>query len=276
MATLSTSVALDMDDWNLGNPLDGSLGAHNSHHFIYKDAGRAFNFGGSDIAYLNFLVPLPLGGTVRSLNIADGGSNVFSLTGFSIGVPELMTALAASQFDVLLPTVLAGKDTITGSAHADILDGFSGADTIDGAGGNDTLRGGVDADTLTGGTGADSFAYASALESTSTLHDTIVDFNAGQDTFVFDSAVTLVDGAIADGRLGRHFDADLANAADDAHLGAHHAVLFTPSTGKYAGQTYLVVDLNGDAGYQVGQDAVIQFTDTTHLAGLSAANFLAG
>lgn len=275
MATLSTSVALDMDDWNLGSPLDGGLKAHNSHHFAYKDGARTFDFGGTNLTYLNLLLVVPLGGTVHSLNISDAGNNIFSLSGFSISVPVLLPLLAGSQLNLLLPAVLAGKDTITGSAQADILDGFAGNDTINGGGGGDTLRGGLGADLLTGGTGADHFAYSLALESTSTAHDTIADFDASQDAFVFDDAITHVDSTIDHGRL-KNFDADVAKAANAAHLGADHAVLFTPTTGKYAGGTYLVVDLNGDPGYQAGFDAVIQLTDTSYLTGLSAANFLAG
>lgn len=274
MATLSTSVALDMDDWNLGNPLSGELRTHNPHHFIYKDGARAFDFGGKDLTYLDLLVVLPLGGTVKSLNISDGGNSIFSLSGFSIAVPALMTFLTAGQFDLLEATLFAGNDTIGGSGFGDILDGFSGNDKIDGGGGNDKLKGGLGIDNLTGGAGADSFAFDSAADSTSIGHDTVVDFDAAVDHFVFDHAVTLIDTEITHGRLGKQFDGDLAKAADDTHLGAHHAVLFTASAGKYAGETYLVVDLNGVAGYQAGQDAVIHLTDTTHLGGLSAVNFL--
>lgn len=272
MATLSASVALDMDDWNLGDPLGGSLKTHNSHHFVYKDGARAFDFGGTNLTYLNLLLVVPLGGTVHSLNISDGSTKIFSLSGFSVSVPVLLPLLTGDT-NLLLPTVLTGKDTITGSAQGDILDGFAGNDTINGGGGNDTLRGGLGADLLTGGAGADHFAYDLAADSTSTTHDKIADFDAAQDAFVFDTAVTDVDATIDHGRL-KNFDADLANAADSNHLAAHHAVLFTPTTGKYAGGTYLVVDLNGVAGYQAGFDAVIQLTDTTHLAGLSAGNFL--
>ncbi len=274
MATLSTHVALDMDDWNLGNPADGRLGAHNAHHFDYRDHGRTFDFGGHGFDYFGFgSFAVPVGGDVQSLTISDSGTEVFSLTGISIGVPALEAFLAADQMDSLEAVLFSKADTITGSAQADVLDGFTGDDTIKGGDGADTIKGGLGADKLTGGTGADLFAYDSALDSTSISHDSIADFNAAQDMFVFDHAVTAIDAAITHGRLGKTFDSDLGNAADDGHLGAHHAVLFTADSGKHAGETYLVVDLNGDAGYQVGEDAVIRLTDTTHLAGLGAANF---
>lgn len=40
-------------------------------------------------------------------------------------------------------------------------------------------------------------------------------------------------------------------------LTAGHAVFFTPDSGSLAGQLFLVVDGNGTAGYQAGQDFVI-------------------
>jgi hypothetical protein len=43
-------------------------------------------------------------------------------------------------------------------------------------------------------------------------------------------------------------------------------VLFTPDGGNLAGHTFLVVDVNGAAGYQAGQDYVFQLDSGTHLA----------
>ena len=54
------------------------------------------------------------------------------------------------------------------------------------------------------------------------------------------------------------FNSDLSHAADAAHLGKHHAVLFTPDSGDLSGTTFLVIDTNGVAGYQAGADLVIQ------------------
>ena len=56
------------------------------------------------------------------------------------------------------------------------------------------------------------------------------------------------------------FDSDLTTALT-GYLGAHRAIRFTPNGGTLSGQTFLVVDLNGTAGYQSGVDLVI------HLAG---------
>jgi hypothetical protein len=41
-----------------------------------------------------------------------------------------------------------------------------------------------------------------------------------------------------------------------AGLGAGRAGLFTPTAGDLAGTLFLVVDANGEAGYQAGEDFV--------------------
>jgi hypothetical protein len=50
-------------------------------------------------------------------------------------------------------------------------------------------------------------------------------------------------------------------------------VLFTPDRGTLAGHTFLIVDANGTAGYQAGQDYVIDITGATNLGSLSTTNF---
>jgi hypothetical protein len=41
------------------------------------------------------------------------------------------------------------------------------------------------------------------------------------------------------------------------------AVLFKADAGDLAGKLFLIVDENGTAGYQAGQDYVIEMTNTT-------------
>ena len=56
------------------------------------------------------------------------------------------------------------------------------------------------------------------------------------------------------------FDADLGAAVSGA-LGAGKAVLFTADAGSFAGRAFLVADGNGLAGYQAGEDYVIELID---------------
>jgi hypothetical protein len=88
--------------------------------------------------------------------------------------------------------------------------------------------------------------------------------------------------AASSGSRGQHtagkltvanFDANLT-AALSGHLLAGHVELFTASTGSLAGHTYLVVDANGVAGYQAGQDYVIELTSATHLGQLTTTAFI--
>ncbi len=70
------------------------------------------------------------------------------------------------------------------------------------------------------------------------------------------------------------FDTDLAAAVTASTLGDNHAVLYTPNAGTLSGQTFMIVDLNGTAGYQAGQDLVIDLTNTLHLTSLATGDFI--
>ena len=70
------------------------------------------------------------------------------------------------------------------------------------------------------------------------------------------------------------FDQDLAAAVNAGHLAGHQAVLFTPAAGGLAGETFLVVDVNGVAGYQAGADLVIDLHHPLHIASFGPADFI--
>lgn len=173
----------------------------------------------------------------------------------------------------------AKNDTIAGKGGNDLLNGGGGSDTLDGGGGNDDLAGLGGADRLVLGDGKDSVDCGEASHSSGKSFDTVVGFEfANDDKFVLglSSAITGIDATITGGALSQsNFDADLAAAATPAKLLAHHAVLFTPSgTGPYVGDTFLIVDANGHAGYQANKDYVFLLTDSAHLTSLSASDFI--
>lgn len=146
--------------------------------------------------------------------------------------------------------------------------GGAGTDQFFGAGGDDLVQGLGGADTLTGGGGSDTFAYLSASDSTGTGYDTLADFNPAEDKIDLPGTVTGFDTAIQSGALSTgSFNADLGAAL--SHLGAGHAVVYAPNTGDLAGKIFLVVDGNGVAGYQAGEDYVFALPATA-LADLSA------
>ena len=124
------------------------------------------------------------------------------------------------------------------------------------------LEGGASLDILVAGSG-DTFVYSSVLDSTSFQGDQIVGADFDTDTFQISGFATVpvaIDAAVTTGTLngGLDFDADLGSAIGAGQLGAHHAVLFTPNDGSQSGKTYLIIDINGTAGYQASQDLVIE------------------
>jgi hypothetical protein len=75
--------------------------------------------------------------------------------------------------------------------------------------------------------------------------------------------VSSIDTALKTGTLSTStFDSNLTSALS-GHLTAHGAILFTPNAGTLSGETFLIVDLNGTAGYQSGADLVIHLTSQT-------------
>ena len=57
------------------------------------------------------------------------------------------------------------------------------------------------------------------------------------------------------------------------HEGRTDAIVFDPDSGDFAGKTFLVVDANGVAGYQAGQDLVFELDHASHLNHLKASSF---
>jgi Ca2+-binding RTX toxin-like protein len=155
-----------------------------------------------------------------------------------------------------------GNDTLSGGGGDDLIYGNAGDDVINGDSGADTIVGGAGADIIDGGSGADTFVYESASESSSTSFDTLTGSNFnGQDQIDLTTAVTSY-ATLTGGNLdAATFDADLG-AAMSTILTAGRAVLYTATTGSFAGQNFLIVDGDGIAGYTAGADFVFLIEDT--------------
>ncbi len=168
-----------------------------------------------------------------------------------------------------------GAFVVKGGRGDDHIIGGDGADKLTGGKGNDVLQGGNGADLLNGARGNDVFVYTAVGQSTGPVFDTIAGFSTKQDKIDVWFAVTGVDAAVSHGALSlASFNGDLAMALGAAHLAGNHAVVFTPDAGDLAGDTFLVVDANGTAGYQAGQDLVIELDHAAHLSQLKVADFI--
>jgi Ca2+-binding RTX toxin-like protein len=143
-----------------------------------------------------------------------------------------------------------GRFYFYGSEAGDIFIGGAGNDRIAGLGG---------ADMLAGGGGSDIFVYTGAGESTGTNYDTLGGFDATSDKIDLLGTVTGFHAPIEGGTLSlATFNADLSAALGG--LGASQAAWFAPDAGELAGQIFLIVDANGVAGYQEGEDYVFAVT----------------
>jgi len=168
-----------------------------------------------------------------------------------------------------------GHFDLTGSRDNDTLIGGAMSDTIAGEGGDDVIVGGMGADRMDGGIGHDVFRYNAVAESTSAGFDTITHFDSSAEKFDLTFSVSGIDSDVAGGKLTNgNFDVQLAQLIGADELQAHHAVLFTPDKGDFRGETFLIVDANGVAGYQAGQDLVLLLKNPTDLEHLTIGSFI--
>ena len=105
-------------------------------------------------------------GTATAVNLVQlgySGLPVFQATDLTIdGGTFLDTVLEATTDTQIYTALLAGSDTITGSAGKDILKGFAGSDVIRAGGGDDRIGADAGSDVIDGGAGFDTVAYQGA------------------------------------------------------------------------------------------------------------------
>lgn len=218
----------------------------------------------------------------------------FTIAGSMIASVENITLASGANYKIAIADAVVAPGqpmVVTGDAvdavHSLNFDGSAETNGVGlllyGGSGNDTLimgatggqvqgNGGVD--TLVGGSGAETFSYVHPSESTDANFDTIDRFNCHDDS-IYAAGLDGFDGKVAHGALSRTvMDHDLEAAIRPHKLDANHAVLFTPASGTLAGKVFLVLDENGHAGFQAGEDYVIELDHASHLADMNAANFL--
>ncbi len=252
-----------------GSRFNDSLGGDDGANIL---AGGAGNDLLGDLVGNNTLLggdgdDFLVGGSGNDILSGKSGNDTVSYGYLSAGVGvSVNLALQTAQ-----DTGGGGIDTL--QSVENVVGSFWG-DTLIGGSGTNLLTGLNGADTLTGGAGGDGFVYDSVAESTGAGYDSITDISFTSDTIYLPFAVTGVDARIKHGALSTaSFDTDLAASVDAAHLGAGHAVVFLASAGSLSGETFLVVDANGIAGYQAGADLVIHLQNGVNTNSLDVSDF---
>ena len=105
---------------------------------------------------------------------------------------------------------------------------------------------------------ADPVAAFHALADESGRFGTIFSYDFSEKAMAKLTGADALDRGIWHGALSAStFEADIAHALGDK-LTPGHGLFFTPDTGDFAGQAFLVVDANGQAGFQAGEDMVFE------------------
>ena len=105
------------------------------------------------------------------------------------------------------------------------------------------------------------------------IYDTIMGFDAAMDTIDVVPAVVGIDTEITEGFLSlASFDQDLKKMLRQFDAG--NAVLLTADTGDLAGEQFLIVDLDGNAGYRAGRDLVLHLDSGVNLGALDIGDFV--
>jgi Ca2+-binding RTX toxin-like protein len=237
-------------------------GGNNNRLFLTGDYSAGVKFGATTVE------------NIQSINLGAGYSYKFTTNDATVAAGQTLF-VNGLNLDASHSLYFNGSAETNGSFN---IIGGAGNDTLIGGKGNDVFNGGGGADLMISGGGADQFYYSYVSDSTSTSHDTIVGFDASIDSFVMVGSMALpgaIDATVTTGKqTSATFDADLSHALSASQLHAHDAVLYTPNSGNLAGHTFLVIDENGVAGYQAGQDLVIDITGATNLPHLSTGNFI--
>jgi Ca2+-binding RTX toxin-like protein len=270
--TIHAGAGDDIFQWsglNASDTLDGGSG--NDILYIEND-NASFSITGSMVQSIEQINT----GTNDTVTLADGviapGQNLTMEIDTGSHVDD------SAETDGTLTITLNVPESGAGSGVESAIAG-AGNDTLTDDGGNAiavTMTGGGGADTITCGAGSttDTLVYNAASDSTGVNFDTVSNFATANDVFNMPGTISGVDATVTSGALHTAtFDTDLAAAIGAGQMGAHHAVLFTPTSGDYNGDTFLIIDANGTAGYQAGADYVIELSNAQNLASLSTANF---
>ncbi len=278
IAAVNTAIIVQLGGgntiWNSGAISSGSHNAIilDSGSNSITNTGTIASTGDAAIAFL---------GTTGGVDLIDNSGTIAGAANLGPVITGGDNGLSVNNNGHINGSILfgAGSDFYNGEfgtlVNGSII-GQGGDDFITGGAGRTNINGGAGSDTLDGGAGRDIYRALAVSDSGGVAHDTILGFDAKKDKFDFNVAVTGIDATVASGQLrSDHFSSDVKGAVGPAQLAAHHAALFTATTGNLAGHTILVVDANGVAGFQTGdKDFVFDLTDADNLGSLDTGDFI--
>jgi len=134
-------------------PLNGSADSITSWSSTYSTS-----LGAVTLSATGTVTPSSPGYTAyhyTSVSVSDDAGHTATITGLNYDV--ISADNTVDDPVAMLHDMLAGNDTVEGSAGADWLDGFAGDDILYGGAGNDTLIGGLGVDSFFGGAGDDTY-----------------------------------------------------------------------------------------------------------------------
>jgi Ca2+-binding RTX toxin-like protein len=213
--------------------------------------------------------------TSDSSNIVDA---VTAALGLAVNSTQLEDAEGSEFGDHIVGTDAAndiegngGNDHLEGRGGNDFLRGATGKDAIFGGDGDDRIVGGDGKDLLEGGEGADDFKFFTD-EGDHRRTDVIRGFDSKEDQIDLSYHITDVEDVIR----GSGDIEDLASG-----LGAFHAALVIrePASVDAEGgeglrrKAFMVIDSNGEAGFQLGQDILLRLQNPDDIKHLNLADF---
>ena len=185
----------------------GIMGTPDANGEFNLDGGSSTSHGSADYTTFDLSKELALGTKNDTDSVIDfiykyGEGAVYYSTvplDYYIGYYASGQAYAKNSVHYATSLIFDGYSTIKGTANAD---------KIYGTGSDDVIWGGGSADTLWGGAGADVFDYNATTDSNTSIVDTILDFNASEDSIDVSDITNSVTKVISGTQLQLDTDGD--------------------------------------------------------------------
>jgi Ca2+-binding RTX toxin-like protein len=205
------TVTLIDNDLIRGNDADESVGIFNGTQQLVSGVGFVTINDGEALTTVFFNDGTALTGVealyeVVTFKFFETTESFLLSTEALAAIGKTLADVARVQFDSFVDHSLNWSDfgfTPTGVVIPDpepepepapapnVIRGTSRNDTLIGTSGSDAIYGGGDNDRLTGGAGADFFVFGADARDRDRDRDVITDFNAAEDTIVFELGVTI-------------------------------------------------------------------------------------